>query len=146
VTDNESIPTGEIRPVDGTPLDLREPTRIGEQIDSAYDQLRLCKGYDNNWVLPSDGRSLVLAAEVEDPASGRTMQVLTNHRGMQFYTGNGLRTRTPGKEGAAYASRGGFCLETQFYPDAIHHPHFPSPVLRPGEEHRSTTVFRFGTR
>ncbi|NLN45743.1 MAG: galactose mutarotase [Clostridiaceae bacterium] len=146
VTDNESIPTGEIRPVDGTPLDLRDPTRIGEQIDSAYDQIRLCKGYDNNWVLPSDGRTLVLAAEVTDPASGRTMQVLTNHRGVQFYTGNGLRTRLPGKEDAAYASRGGFCLETQFYPDAIHQPHFPSPVLRPGEEHRSTTLFRFGTR
>ncbi len=142
-TDAESIPTGEIRPVDGTPLDLRQPTRIGAQIDSAYDQLRWCGGYDNNWVLPSDGRALIVAAEVTEPVSGRQMQVMTTSRGVQFYTGNGLRTKLPGKNGATYGKRSGFCLETQFYPDAIHHPHFPSPVLRPGEVQTSTTVFRF---
>lgn len=145
-TDAKSIPTGEIRPVDGTPLDLRQPTRIGAQIDSAYDQLRWCGGYDNNWVLPADGRALIVAAEVTEPVSGRHMQVLTTSRGVQFYTGNGLRTRLPGKEGATYGKRGGFCLETQFYPDAIHHPHFPSPVLRPGEAQTSTTIFRFSQR
>ena len=143
VTDRESIPTGEIRLVAGTPLDLRKPTRVGDDIDSDYDQLRFPGGYDNNWVLPSDGKAMLLAAEVSDPASGRVLQVLTNQRGIQFYAGNMLQLDIPGKGGAKYVRRGGFCLETQFYPDSIHFPHFPTPVIRPGEVQESTTVFRF---
>lgn len=146
VAGSDSIPTGEIRPVDGTPLDLREFRRIGDGIDDAYDQLRFPGGYDNNWVLASDGRAMVLAAEVSDPASGRAMQVFTNQRGVQFYSGNMMKKTLPGKGGAMYPRRGGLCLETQFFPDAIHHPHFPSPVLRPGEVQESATVFRFTAR
>ncbi len=146
VTDAESIPTGEIRSVAGTPLDLRTARRVGDDIDNDYDQLRFPGGYDNNWVLPSDGKAMVLAAEVEDPSSGRMMQVFTNQRGIQFYTGNMLVAPMPGKDGVQYSRRGGFCLETQFYPDSIHFPHFPTPVVRPGEVQESSTVFRFSAK
>ena len=143
--DNTLIPTGELRPVEGTPFDFREPTAIGERINADDEQLRFAGGYDHNFVIDGDeGDSLVLAARVHEPTSGRTLEVLTTEPGVQFYTGNFLDGSLTGKNGAVYEARTGFCLETQHFPDSPNQPSFPNTILRPGEEYRSTTVFRFG--
>jgi aldose 1-epimerase len=126
-TDAQLIPTGEIAPVKDTPLDFTAPTLIGARAD----QLKPRAGvYDHNFVINGGGRSLVLAARVRDPQSGRGLELRTTQPGVQLYTGN----------------RRAFCLETQHFPDSINHPNFPSTVLRPGETFKSTTVFAFSTR
>lgn len=132
------IPTGEIRSVQGTPLDFTEPRRIGERID----ELTETRGYDHNYVLKGSHGSSVLAARVREPLSGRVMEVYTTEPGVQFYTANGMNN-VRGKQGKVYGSHHSFCLETQHFPDSPNKPHFPSTVLRPGQEYRSTTVFRF---
>jgi aldose 1-epimerase len=139
------VPTGELRSVEGTPLDFRKSTRIGERIDSAYEQLRLSGGYDQNWVLDSGGK-LAAAAEVYEPTTGRVMRVLTDQPGVQFYTGNFFDGTIQGKGGVAYQRRYGLCLETQHYPDSPHHPNFPTTELKPGERFHRVTVFSFSTR
>jgi len=145
--DETLIPTGEIRPVEGTPFDFRTPTPIGGRIEADNQQIAYGGGYDHNFVLNRpDARSLVLAAEVFEPGSRRTLQVLTTEPGLQFYSGNFLDGTITGKGGAVYGYRNGFCLETQHYPDSPNHPDFPSTILRPGEEYTSRTVFRFGVR
>lgn len=141
------IPTGEIASVAGTPFDFRTPTAIGARIGDKHEQLIRAKGYDHNFVLtrlPSGG--LQLAARVEDPTSGRTLEVLTTQPGLQFYSGNFLDGTLTGKGGVKYGLRAGFCLETQHFPDSPNHPAFPSTVLRPGETFSSTTVFQFGAK
>jgi aldose 1-epimerase len=140
------IPTGEIRGVDGTPMDFRKPTAIGSRIDSDDTQLRFGGGYDHNWVLNSDDSSLSIAARVFEPTSGRVMEVLTNEPGVQFYTANFLDGSLTGKEGAVYGRRCALCLETQHFPDSPNRPEFPSTVLRPGEVYRTTTVYRFSAK
>jgi aldose 1-epimerase len=135
------IPTGELRGVAGTPLDFRRPARIGARIDDAG--LRLAGGYDHNFVLNKEDDGLSLAARVSDPAGGRVLEVWTTEPGLQFYAGNFLDGSIIGKGGRAYTRRSGFCLETQHYPDSPNHPDFPTTVLRPGQEYRSTTVWRF---
>lgn len=135
-------PTGEVRPVEGTPMDFRQPTPIGERIDSDYHQLAVGQGYDHNWVLSHPRRELGLAATVVEPNSGRKLEVLTDKPGVQFYSGN-LLPGVSGKGGRVYRPRTGFCLETQHFPDSPNQPHFPSPVLRPGELYEFTTIFRF---
>lgn len=143
--DSTLIPTGELRPVEGTPFDFRQPTPIGERIEADDEQLRIAGGYDHNFVIDrSEEDSLVLAARVTEPTSGRVMEVLTTEPGVQFYTGNFLDGSLTGKDGALYETRTGFCLETQHFPDSPNQPSFPNTILRPGEEYRSTTVFRFG--
>jgi aldose 1-epimerase len=137
------IPTGEIRGVDGTPMDFRKPTAIGSRIDSDDTQLRFGGGYDHNWVLNSDDSSPSIAARVFEPTSGRVMDVLTTEPGVQFYTANFLDGSITGKEGAVYGRRCALCLETQHFPDSPNRPEFPSTVLRPGEVYRTTTVYRF---
>jgi len=122
LADDQLIPTGQIASVTGTPLDFTTPTLMGARAS----QLR-SRVYDNNFVINGGGKSLVLAARVRDPVSGRVMELRTTEPGVQFYTGN---------------SRG-FCLETQHYPDSIHHPEFPSTVLRSGETFKSTTIYTF---
>jgi aldose 1-epimerase len=145
VVDDALIPTGEIRPVAGTPLDFRTPTRIGTRIDSADDLVRLAGGYDHNFVIDRPaGQDLVLAARVREPKTGRTLEVRTTEPGVQFYTGNFLDGTQVGKGGHPYHRRAGFCLETQHYPDSPNHPAFPSTILRPGERFHSRTVFAFG--
>lgn len=141
------IPTGELRSVEGTPMDLRKPTRIGAGIDSDYRQLRVGThaGYDHNWVLNKNDEELALAARVHDPKSGRVLEVLTTQPGLQFYTGNFLDGTAKGKGGKVYAYRGGLCLETQHFPDSPNHPDFPTTELKPGQTFESTTVFRFLT-
>jgi aldose 1-epimerase len=138
------IPTGEMAPVAGTPFDFRQPTAIGARIDADDPQLKNATGYDHNFVLNRTGSGLSHAARVEDPASGRTLDVSTTEPGVQFYTGNFLDGTLTGKGGAVYQRRYGLCLETQHFPDSPNHPDFPSTILRPGERLQSKTVFAFG--
>lgn len=140
------IPTGELRSVAGTPLDLRTPVSIGARIDQDDEQLRLGGGYDHNWVINGEPGVLRLAGQVYEPVSGRVMQIYTTEPAMQFYAGNMMPPALPGKGGAVYGRRAGFCLETQHYPDSPNRPHFPSTVLRPGCIYTSTTVYKFSSR
>lgn len=140
-TDPLSIPTGEIAPVDGTPMDLRQPTPIGAHIGEDFAQLRQAGGYDHNWI--PNGEGLRPIARAASPVSGISMEVLSDLPGVQFYTGNYVEGCPAGKGGAAYGKRWGFCLETQLFPDSPNHENFPSCVLRAGETFRSTTSFRF---
>jgi aldose 1-epimerase len=140
------IPTGELRSVKGTPMDFRRPTAIGARIDDGDEQLKLGNGYDHNWVIDGRAGVLRLAAEVSEPATGRVMEVWTTEPGVQLYTGNYLDDAKPGKGGAAYKPRSGFCLETQHFPDSPNKPNFPTVVLRSGGTYRSTTVYKFSAR
>jgi len=144
-TDEGAIPTGELRPVAGTPFDFRQPRRIGERIDADEEQIRFGKGYDHNFVVRGRRGVLRRAAEVYEPTTGRVMEVWTTEPGVQFYTGNYL-DGTTGKGGRTYPRRSGFCLETQHYPDAPNKSHFPSTVLRRGRRYQTTTVYRFSAR
>ena len=144
-TDAGAIPTGELRPVRGTPFDFLRPHAIGERINADEEQIKLGKGYDHNFVV--NGRKGVLrkAAEVYEPTTGRVMEVWTTEPGIQFYSGNYL-DGSIGKGGKAYPYRSGFCLETQHYPDTPNKPNFPSTVLRPRGRYRTTTVYKFSAR
>ncbi|MFW5830735.1 MAG: aldose epimerase family protein [Prolixibacteraceae bacterium] len=142
--DEELIPTGEIEPVEGTPMDFRKPKRIGEHIGEDFEQLDFGKGYDHNWVLNQSGEELVFAARVFEPESGRVLEVHTNEPGLQFYGGNFLDGSDTGKEGKVYDHRAAFCLETQHFPDSPNKPGFPSVILNPGEEYKSVCVYKFG--
>jgi len=146
--DSTLIPTGEIRAVAGTPFDFRTPHEIGERINADNEQLHIAGGYDDNWVLndtPVDSATgLTVAAEVWAPTSGRTLEVLTDQPGLQFYSGNFLDGTITGKNGITYGHRAAFALETQHFPDSPNHPDFPSTVLRPGDQYKTRTVFRFG--
>ena len=141
---DECLPTGEVRSVKGTPMDFTEPKTIGSDIESSHEQIQAGGGYDHNWILDSGGKSLALAAKVVEPSSGRTMEVFTTKPGIQFYAGNMLHPDDRGKGGAAYPPRSGFCLETQYFPNAMKHTHFPSPVLRAGDTYHHVTQYRFG--
>jgi aldose 1-epimerase len=140
------IPLGELRPVKGTPFDFTSPTTIGARINDADEQLKLGKGYDHNFVLNTGAGAPVLAAEVYEPKTGRTIELRTTEPGVQFYTGNFLDGTIRGKGGRVYGHRSGFCLETQHFPDSPNKPQFPSAVLKPGERYQSTTIYRFGVR
>jgi len=143
--DSTLIPRGDIDATGGTPFDFTLPTAIGERIDADNEQLRYAGGYDHNFVLNRTvPGTMVHAAEVMDPSSGRTLDVWTTEPGFQFYAGNFLDGSITGKGGQVYHHRYGFCIETQHFPDSPNHPEFPSTILRPGEEYRSTTVWRFG--
>ncbi|MDO5422957.1 MAG: aldose epimerase family protein [Eubacteriales bacterium] len=142
-TDADSIPTGEIRPVEGTPFDFRSPKEIGLEIDSDYEQIVKGGGYDHNFVLNHQGEGIRKIAEVTLPAMGRKMEVFTDLPGVQFYAGNFIGEEKTGKGGVHYGKRQGLCLETQVYPDAVHHENFPSSVLKAGEVYDTTTVYRF---
>lgn len=142
--DETLIPTGELAPVAGTPFDFRKPTAIGARIDQDTVQLKHGKGYDHNWVLNRKGAGRQLAARVIEPKTGRTMEIATTEPGIQFYSGNFLDGTLTGKGGAVYKHRTGFCLETQHFPDSPNQPKFPSTILRPGSEYKTSTVFTFG--
>jgi aldose 1-epimerase len=145
--DENLIPTGELRPVKGTPFDFTSAHAIGERIGQDDQQLKFGRGYDHNFVLDhsvADGKSV--AAEVYEPTSGRVLQVVTTEPGIQFYSGNFLDGTVPGKGGYKYPLRSGMCLETQHFPDSPNHPKFPSTVLKPGQRYHTTTVYRFSTR
>jgi aldose 1-epimerase len=133
------IPTGEIKPVEGTPMDFTIPIPIGQRIDQVKADP---PGYDHTFVLDGNGNETTLAARVHDPQSGRVLEVHTIEPGVQFYTGNFLNGTIPGKRGYAYPKHGGFCLETQHLPDSVNQPSFPSVILRPGQTYKQKTVFR----
>ncbi len=142
--DSGLIPTGELRPVKGTPFDFLEPHTIGERINADEEQVKIGLGYDHCFALNKKAPDeLSLAAKVSDPASGRRMEVWTTEPGVQFYTGNFL-TGTPGKGGKPYNHRYALCLETQHFPDSPNQPSFPSTLLKPGETFKSTTIYKFG--
>lgn len=138
------IPTGELRPVAGTPFDFRTKTAIGARISADDEQLKLGKGYDHNWVLTHTA-AFSLAARAVEPNSGRVLEVWTTEPGVQFYSGNFLDGTVHGKGGNVYGFRSGFCLETQHFPDSPNHPEFPSTVLNPGERYHSITAYKFST-
>lgn len=138
------IPTGVLQPVANTPLDLREPVRIGARSDEDDEQLVVGGGYDHTFVIRREGPGLVHAARVVHPLSGRTLDVATTEPGLQFYTGQALDGTIVGKGGHVYRRRSGLCLETQHFPDSPNQPSFPSTVLGPGETFSSRTVYTFG--
>lgn len=139
-TDSGLIPTGEIASVDGTPLDFRTSTPIGKRIDSLTETPSL--GYDHNYVLSSPAGSVRRVAVLRHPESGRSLVVSTDQPGLQFYSGNFLKSQV-GKEGKAYPYRSAVCLEAQYYPDAVHHDNFPSTWLQAGANYRQTTIYAF---
>ena len=140
----ELVPTGERRPVAGTPMDFLTPSAIGARLTRDDQQLTFAKGgYDHCWVIDRQGGALELAARLRDPLSGRVMEVSTTQPALQFYSGNQLDGRLHGKGGRAYAKYGGLCLETQHFPDSPNQPGFPSTVLRPGQTYRHSTAYRF---
>ncbi|WP_330924915.1 aldose epimerase family protein [Candidatus Sororendozoicomonas aggregata] len=144
-TDATAIPTGELAPVKGTPMDFRITKALGRDIDKADQQLLQAKGYDHCWVFAqADERPIKPQqfAIVSEPEHGRRMEVFTTHPGVQLYSGNYL-DGTPSKSGQCYRNWEGFCLETQHFPDSPNHPHFPSTLLHPQETYSHQTIFRF---
>ena len=142
--DSTLIPTGQITPAAGTPFDFRTATAIGARIGAANEQLRFGRGYDHNWVIDqASPGALTLAARLEDPVSGRRLDISTTEPGVQFYSGNFLDGTLTGKGGRTYAHRSGLCLETQHFPDSPNHGNFPSTILRPGQRYQSRTLVAF---
>lgn len=137
VADAESIPTGENRPVDGSPMDFRSAKPIGRDIGSDYEPLRLQGGYDHNF-----DAGINPCAILTDSASGRTMTVVTDCPGVQFYSGNFLKGEI-GKDGVSYCYRGGICLETQYFPNSLNEPSWPQPITKAGEPYHSETKYIF---
>jgi len=146
LVDKTLIPTGKIASVRGTPLDFRKPTPIGARIDAKDDQLKFAGGYDHNFIAEKLlSGTLAKIAKVEEPKSGRVLEVLTTEPAVQFYAGNFLDGSLRGKGGVVYVRRSGFCLEPQHYPDSPNHKNFPSTVLKRGEAYKNTIVYRFST-
>lgn len=143
VTDRASIPNGTLAEVAGTPMDFSTPKPMGPEIDSDYPQLAWASGYDHNYVLDIPAGQLSLAASLEDPTSGRKMEVYTDLPGLQLYAGNYIAPGSAGKGGFLYQPRYGICFETQYFPNALNIPSFPQPIVRAGEEKRTTTVYKF---
>lgn len=144
--DSTLIPTGELRPVKGTPFDFTKPEKIGARIGDDNEQLKFGNGYDHNWVLNKPMGELGLAARVFEATTGRVMEVLTTEPGLQFYTGNFLDGSITGKGGWVYKFRSAFCMEPQHYPDSPNKPDFPSVVLKPGQVYKNTIIYRFSTK
>jgi len=142
--DDTLIPTGEIKPVKGTPLDFTTATAIGKRIDQLKSQPG--GGYDHNYVLNGEGKSLALGARVREPKSGRVMEMLTTEPGVQLYTGNFLDGKVKGKGSVVYQKYHGFCLEAQHFPDSVNQPKFPSVILKPGDTYKQTTVYKFSAK
>ena len=142
--DSTYMTTGEIADVEGTDMDFRTPTKVGERIDNfEYDQLKNGNGYDHNWVLNTDGDINQIAATVYDPTTGIELEVYTDEPGLQVYSGNFLDGSITGKNGTVYNKRTAICLETQKYPDSPNKPDWPSPYLKPGEEYTSRCIYKF---
>lgn len=140
-TDAALIPTGEILPVEGTPMDFRVKKSVGRDIEAEFEALILGKGYDHNWALNNGGK-FAKVAELSAAGTGITMEVYTDLPGIQIYTGNFI-VEEQGKGGVIYKHRQGMCFETQYFPDAIHHENFEGPVCVAGEVYKTTTVYKF---
>jgi aldose 1-epimerase len=151
VVDKGLIPTGELRPVKGTPFDFTTPTAIGDRVDAQDEQISFGPGYDHNWVLDNSDGSYAHVATASEETTGRILEVWTNEPGLQFYCGNfmpkaGDAKQIIGKRGKAYEYRNGFVLETQHFPDAPNQPTFPSIILKPGQTYKTTTEYRFSAK
>ena len=144
--DDTFMTTGEIAPVEGTPMDFRKAKLVGKDINADYDQLHNGKGYDHNWVLDTKGDDTVLAAELYCPETGIALKQYTDEPGVQIYAGNFLDGTVTGKKGVVYNFRRAICLETQKYPDTPNKPDWPSATLKPGEKYTSHCVFAFSVR
>ena len=144
--DDTFMTTGEIAPVEGTPMDFRKAKLVGKDINADYDQLHNGKGYDHNWVLDTKGDDTVLAAELYCPQTGIALKQYTDEPGVQVYAGNFLDGTVTGKKGVVYNFRHAICLETQKYPDTPNKPDWPSATLKPGEKYTSHCVFAFSVR
>jgi len=142
---NIQIPTGEIRPVKGTPFDFTKPVSIGARIEQDDEQLKFGAGYDHNFVLNKRKGALAQAATVYDPSTGRVLEALTTEPAIQFYCGNFI-DNVSGKGGRIYKKRSGFCLEPQHYPDSPNQPAFPSTVLKAGRKYKNTIIYRFSAK
>lgn len=140
-TDAELIPTGEILPVEGTPMDFRTKKTIGRDIDADFEPLKIGKGYDHNWALNYNGEYKKVA-ELTSEESGITMEVYTDLPGVQIYTANYVDHEL-GKNGVVYEQNQGICFETQYFPDAVNHENFASTICKKGEEYKTTTSFKF---
>ncbi|HUD45871.1 MAG TPA: aldose epimerase family protein [Candidatus Baltobacteraceae bacterium] len=143
--DDTLIPTGELRPVNGTPFDFRRPTAIGDRIDQDDEQLKLGHGYDHNFVVNNPPGRLGRIARATEPSSGRVLEVFSDWPGAQFYTANFLDGTIRGKGGQVYQRRAAFCIEPQHFPDSPNHPHFPSPILKPGQKYRHSVIYKLST-
>ena len=144
--DSTLIPTGELKPVMGTPFDFRKSTAIGARIDAADEQLKFGKGYDHNWVIDKAAGALAVIASVYEPQTGRVLEVSSTEPGLQFYSGNFLDGSNVGKGGRVYKFRSGFCMEPQHFPDSPNQPGFPSTVLKPGQTYSNTILYQFSAR
>jgi aldose 1-epimerase len=144
--DSSLIPTGKLASVANTPFDFRKMTKIGAGINDSNAQLKICGGYDLNWVLNDYTQRVRKVAELYDPSSGRVMDVLTDQPGLQFYSGNFLNGSEGGKNGVKYQYRTGLALETQHFPDSPNEPKFPSTTLKPAQKYETTTIYRFSVK
>lgn len=142
VTDRDSIPTGELAPVKGTPMDFTEMKPVARDIEADYEQLKWAGGFDHNWALNHPAGEVSLCAKAADEASGRVMEVYTDLPGVQFYTANSMATDM-GKGKTAYHKRDGYCFETQYFPDSVNKPEFASAFLKAGQEYKTTTIYKF---
>ena len=145
VNDKYSIPTGEIRSVENTPMNFKELKTIGQDIDAKDEQIEFGQGYDHNWLLNAKGDLSVLSAKLIDEVSGIAMEMYTTNVGVQIYSGNFLDGLEIGKDNVAYEKRNGICLETQFVPNAINDNNFETSLLKANEEYRHTTIYKFTT-
>ncbi len=143
VTDDNSIPTGELVPVKGTPMDFTVMKPLSQDIGADYKPLIQGGGYDHNWCFNHKQGEMSLCAKAVDEASGRVMEVYTDLPGVQLYTANNLKPSYIAKGGVSYNARDGYCFETQNYPDAVNKENFPSPVVKAGEEYQTTTIYKF---
>jgi len=144
--DDTLIPTGQLRSVTGSPMDFTTAAIIGDRIEQDDEQLEFAGGYDHNWVINESDDALVLAATVFEPTTGRILETYTTQPGIQFYSGNFLDGSATGHGGIVYQKRTGFCLETQHFPDSPNQPHFPSTMLKPGDQYSQTTIYKFSSR
>jgi len=144
--DDTLIPTGQLRSVTGSPMDFTTAATVGDRIEQDDEQLNFAGGYDHNWVINESDDALVLAATVFEPTTGRILETYTTQPGIQFYSGNFLDGSATGHGGIVYQKRTGFCLETQHFPDSPNQPHFPSTMLKPGDQYSQTTIYKFSSR
>lgn len=144
-TDDDLIPTGEMRTVEGTPMDFRKMKKLGQDIDADYEPLKQAGGYDHNYVLCNSRSEVQKVAELVEEKSGRVMEVYTDMPGMQLYTANFLKSEK-GKGGVVYEKRDGVCFETQYFPDSCNKPEFPSCILKAGNEYDYVTVYKFAVK
>jgi aldose 1-epimerase len=144
--DSTLIPTGELKPVEGTPFDFRTPTAIGARINQDDEQLKFGNGYDHNWVFNKQPGALTLMGRVYEPTTGRVLEVWSTEPGMQFYTGNFLNGTNKGKGGWVYQFRDAFTMEPQHYPDSPNHPNFPSVELKPGQIYKNVIIYKFSVQ